>query len=156
MYLVACFLTIKKTPETPFGCPFCLVPNFEVHFTGPKTKEQIQIELEDQRKVDELRLQIRQEEIEADRQRELKRQQQREASAAKAIPPGLATPPNSPSSPMGSPILPANIVSMQQRAKTAQEIDEAELAAAIWLSLNPDGLASTSPSPPPTEPQPPV
>ena len=94
MHLIACFLTIKRTPETPFGCPFCLVPNFDVQFTGPKSKEQIQIELEDQRKVDELRLKIRQEEIEADRQRELKRQQQREAAASKAIPTGIATPPN--------------------------------------------------------------
>lgn len=137
--LSACFLTIKKTPETPFSCPFCLVPNFEAAYRGPKTNEQIQIELEDQRKVEELRTKIRQEEIEADRQRELKRQREREASKAKTITsptPVPDPPPNSPSSHIGSPTLPAKITEMHRNAKTPQEIDAAELEYAIWLSLN--------------------
>jgi hypothetical protein len=142
-----CFLTIKKTPETPFGCPFCLVPNFEVQYKGPKTKEQIDSELEDQRKVDELRKKMRDEEIEADRQRELKRQKEREErSKAIAIQKPPPTPPNSPNSLYGSPV-PDDILRNIVEAKSETERAEMELAAAIWLSLNPDSLSPPS-SPP--------
>lgn len=187
MWPTECFLTIKKTPETPFGCPFCLVPNLEVRFTGPKTKEAIQIELEDQRKVDALKLEIRQEEIEADRQRELRRKQEREASRPLPVPalspssvspqsssPALyspspsslatsppsasplpSTPPNTAASMMGSPTLPSQLAQLRINAKSIDEIDEAELQAAIWLSLNPEAAqdAATPSSPTPDSPQ---
>lgn len=140
---VACYLTIKKTPETPFGCPFCLVPSFEVHYLGPKTSEQIAMELEDIRKVNELKQKIRQEEIESDRQRELKRQKEREEAAARSQArnvPVPVTPPKSPDSLYGSPTLPSHFIDLHKSAVTQQEKDEAELAAAIWLSLNPDAV----------------
>ena len=131
------------------------MPNFEVQFLGPKTREQIASELEDIRKVNELRHQIRQEEIESDRQRELKRQKDRAEAASKAqtkaisisvVPP---TPPNSPASPdssdslYGSPKIPSHILELHKMATTQQERDEAELAAAIWLSLNPEAVEGT-------------
>lgn len=76
---------IKKTPQTPIGCPFCLGPVLVVKYKGPKTQEQITTELEDARKVDALRKQIRQEEIEADRLREEKRRKEKEDAQARSL-----------------------------------------------------------------------
>lgn len=143
----ACFLTIKKTPETPFGCPFCLVPNFDVKYRGPKTQKQIETELEDQRSVDALRKKIRDEEIEADRLREEKRQKEREErSKSISIASVPKTPPNSPAIPLGSPSMPSEILRRIQQAESERDRQQAELEAAIWLSLNPDALDSPTPS----------
>lgn len=84
MECAACYITIKKTPTTPLGCPFCLGPSLEVVFRGPKTLDQIRSELDDAKKVDDLKRQIREEEIEADRQRALKREKEREEAKLRA------------------------------------------------------------------------
>lgn len=142
----ACFLTVKKTQETPFGCPFCLVPNFDVKYRGPKTQKQIDTELEDQRSVDALRKKIREEEIEADRLREEKRQKEREERTKSAsISTVTKTPPNSPDVTLGSPSMPSEILRRIQEAQSERDRQQAELEAAIWLSLNPDSLDDTPP-----------
>lgn len=123
------------------GCPFCLGPSLEVEYRGPKTLDQIQSELDDERKVKELRKKIRDEEIESDRLRELKREKEREearrrAAEAKAAAEAEAA---------------AREKAKQDRIALAMQTEDPELAEALLASLTinmPSSDSDTQPSHP--------
>jgi len=71
-----CFLQVKK-PNSTSICPFCNAEDYNVIYTGPKTKEEIDKDETEQRKVSELQLKMRQDEEERDR---LKLEQRKLAS----------------------------------------------------------------------------
>eukprot|EP00271_Cylindrocystis_brebissonii_P004429 TRINITY_DN1607_c0_g1_i2.p1 TRINITY_DN1607_c0_g1~~TRINITY_DN1607_c0_g1_i2.p1 ORF type:complete len:958 (-),score=191.88 TRINITY_DN1607_c0_g1_i2:1656-4529(-) len=71
-----CFLQMK--PRAPFGtmqCPFCKGPSYTVDFRGPKTLEEKGIEEEEEQRVIEVEIRLRQEEIIADEERRYRQAQ---------------------------------------------------------------------------------
>jgi len=69
-----CFLQIKK-PTSGVNCPFCNRSNLQVIFTGPLSREEREKESLEQQRVIELKIKMRQEEIERDEQRAKERRE---------------------------------------------------------------------------------
>jgi len=64
-----CYLQVRR-PNQPTNCPFCNHSQYIVSFTGPLSRDEIAKEMKEQRKVQELKVQMRNDEIERDKARE--------------------------------------------------------------------------------------
>jgi len=64
-----CFFQIRK-PNIAASCPFCNKAEFSVIFTGPLSNEEKEKEAQEQQRVLELRIKMRNEEIQEDMKRE--------------------------------------------------------------------------------------
>ncbi|KHG22806.1 sip5 [Gossypium arboreum] len=82
-----CFLQMKNPNSTrPTQCPFCKTSNYAVEYRGVKTKEEKGIEQIEEQRVIEAQIRMRQQELQDDEERMLKRQDL--SSSSTAVAPG--------------------------------------------------------------------
>eukprot|EP01117_Protostelium_nocturnum_P001036 TRINITY_DN1135_c0_g1_i1.p1 TRINITY_DN1135_c0_g1~~TRINITY_DN1135_c0_g1_i1.p1 ORF type:complete len:352 (+),score=124.74 TRINITY_DN1135_c0_g1_i1:414-1469(+) len=67
-----CYFQIRK-PNSPASCPFCNKTDFAVAFTGPLSTEEKEKEAQEQQRVLDLRIKMRNEELQEDMNRENER-----------------------------------------------------------------------------------
>ncbi|KAH1032784.1 hypothetical protein J1N35_044958 [Gossypium stocksii] len=80
-----CFLQMKNPNSTrPTQCPFCKTSNYAVEYRGVKTKEEKGIEQIEEQRVIEAQIRMRQQELQDDEERMLKRQDLSSSSIAVA------------------------------------------------------------------------
>jgi len=78
-----CYLQVhRKIPEHIELCPFCKTPEYQITFRGPLTDEEKSIIEQEDQKVLEASIRMRQEEFVRDQQRELERAKERQPRSA--------------------------------------------------------------------------
>ncbi|CAI5471853.1 unnamed protein product [Closterium sp. Yama58-4] len=137
-----CFLQMKSpTASSMLQCPFCKAPTFSVEFRGKRTAEERNVELEEEQKVIEAKIRMRQEEEEAYAARVAERQAAAEAasslnssSTSSALPPTTPppsrTPPNPPTSAASAGATSASSVAGESAGEAAAEAAAAAAPAA--------------------------